>query len=80
MDYGLGNFAFYNDPAPTNLSGALAITVTGRHIDAYSWRPAIIENELPVPVTGPSAHEVQADFVGARGCTDLTAHPTVPLR
>ena len=40
VDYGLGNFAFYNDPSPTNVSGALAVTVTGRHIDAYSWRPA----------------------------------------
>jgi poly-gamma-glutamate capsule biosynthesis protein CapA/YwtB (metallophosphatase superfamily) len=78
VDYGLGNFAFYNDPAPTNLTGALAVTVTGRHIDAYSWRPAIIENELPVPVSGVTAHEVQEDLVGARGCTDLTPHPTTP--
>ncbi|HEV3212687.1 MAG TPA: CapA family protein [Acidimicrobiales bacterium] len=79
VDYGLGNFAFYNDPPPTNVSGALAITVTGRHIDTYAWRPAIIEGELPVPVTGAAAHEVQARLVGARGCTDLTAHPTAAL-
>jgi Bacterial capsule synthesis protein PGA_cap len=79
VDYGLGNFAFYNDPAPTNLSGALAVTVTGRHIDAYAWRPAIIQNELPVPVSGVAAHQVQEDLVGARGCTNLTPHPTAPL-
>ena len=32
-----------------------------------------------MPVTGAAAHEVQAHFVGARGCTDLTPHPTAPL-
>jgi Bacterial capsule synthesis protein PGA_cap len=79
VDYGLGNFAFYNDPPPTNVSGALAVTVTGRHVDAWTWRPAIIEGELPVPVTGAAAHEVQAGLVAARGCTDLTPHPTAPL-
>jgi poly-gamma-glutamate capsule biosynthesis protein CapA/YwtB (metallophosphatase superfamily) len=33
VDYGLGNFAFYNTPAPTNQSGSFVITATGRHID-----------------------------------------------
>jgi hypothetical protein len=76
VDYGLGNFAFYNDPSPTDISGVLHITMTGRHVDGYTWRPAIVEDELPTPVTGSAAHEVQARFIGARACTDLTAHPT----
>jgi poly-gamma-glutamate synthesis protein (capsule biosynthesis protein) len=79
VDYGLGNFAFYNDPYPTDISGVLAVAVTGRHIDAYSWRPAVIENELPVPATGSAAAQVQARFVAARACTDLTGRPTKPL-
>jgi len=79
VDYGLGNFAFYNDPPPTNVGGALAITVTGRHIDAYAWRPAIIEGELPVPATGAAAHQVQAQLAAARACTDLTPHPTASV-
>jgi poly-gamma-glutamate capsule biosynthesis protein CapA/YwtB (metallophosphatase superfamily) len=79
VDYGLGNFAFYNDPTPTNYSGALAVTLTGRHVDAYAWRPAVIEDELPVAAAGAAAHEVQARFVGARACTDLTAGPTRSL-
>jgi poly-gamma-glutamate capsule biosynthesis protein CapA/YwtB (metallophosphatase superfamily) len=79
VDYGLGNFAFYNDPFPTDISGALAVAATGRHIDAYSWRPAIVENELPVPATGAAAREVQARFVAARACTNLTGRPTKPL-
>jgi poly-gamma-glutamate synthesis protein (capsule biosynthesis protein) len=76
VDYGLGNFAFYNDPSPTNYSGSLAVTITGRHVDAYAWRPAIIEDELPVPAAGVAAREVQARFTAARSCTDLTGHPT----
>lgn len=79
VDYGLGNFAFYNDPYPTDYSGTLSITMTGRHVDAYSWRPALVENEVPVPVTGATAKAVHDAWAGARGCTDLTAAPTRAL-
>src|SRR6202789_1061923 len=44
VDYGLGNFAFYNTPPPTDQSGSLVITATGRHIDNVTWRPALIEH------------------------------------
>jgi hypothetical protein len=47
VDYGLGHFAFYNTPAPTNQSGSLVITATGRHIDGVTWRPAVIEGNFP---------------------------------
>ena len=53
VDYGLGNFAFYNDPPPTDQSGSLVITATGRHIDSVTWRPAIIQDDLPCPCPGP---------------------------
>ena len=39
VDYGLGNFAFYDNSPPENASGSLVITATGRRIDSYSWRP-----------------------------------------
>jgi poly-gamma-glutamate synthesis protein (capsule biosynthesis protein) len=79
VDYGLGNFAFYNDPAPTNYSGSLVVTMTGRHVDGYTWRPAIIVNELPVPVAGTDRRLVLSRWEGARACTDLTAHPSHAL-
>jgi hypothetical protein len=75
VDYGLGNFAFYNTPAPTNQSGSLVITATGRHIDGVIWRPAVIEDELPVPLAGAAAAQAQASWVNERGCTDLSAVP-----
>ena len=73
VDYGLGNFAFYNTPAPTNQSGSLVITATGRHIDGVTWRPALIEDELPVPLSGAAAAAALQGWTNARTCTDLTA-------
>ena len=46
VDYGLGNFAFYDNSPPENASGSLVITATGRHIDSVRWRPAVIEDDL----------------------------------
>ncbi len=79
VDYGLGNFAFYNTPAPTDQSGSLVITVTGRRIDSVTWRPALIEDELPVPLAGAAATEAQQSWAAARDCTDLDPVPGASL-
>jgi poly-gamma-glutamate synthesis protein (capsule biosynthesis protein) len=79
VDYGLGNFAFYNTPAPTDQSGSLVITVTGRRIDSVTWRPALIEDELPVPLAGAAATEAQQSWAAARNCTDLDSVPGTSL-
>ena len=50
VDYGLGNFAFYDNTPPENQSGSLVITATGRHIDDATWRPAVIVDDLPRPL------------------------------
>ena len=72
VDYGLGSFAFYNTPPPTDQSGSLVITATGRHIDSVTWRPALIEDELPVPLSGAAATAALQNWTNARTCTDLT--------
>ena len=79
VDYGLGNFAFYNAPPPTNQSGSLIITATGRHIDTVTWRPAVIEDELPVPLTGTAAAQALQSWTADRTCTDLGATAATPL-
>jgi hypothetical protein len=79
VDYGLGNFAFYNAPPPTDQSGSLVITVTGRHIDGVTWRPALIENELPVPLSGAAATAALQNWANARTCTDLTPAASAPV-
>jgi poly-gamma-glutamate synthesis protein (capsule biosynthesis protein) len=75
VDYGLGNLAFYNDPPPTNQSGSLVITATGRRIDSVSWRPAVIGDDLPVPLTGTAAAAAIQAWNAKRSCTDLQATP-----
>jgi poly-gamma-glutamate capsule biosynthesis protein CapA/YwtB (metallophosphatase superfamily) len=75
VDYGLGNFAFYSTSPPGIYSGALHVTVTGRHIDSFSWRPAQISGGIPVPLHGSAAKAAIRRWNGLRGCTGLSATP-----
>ena len=65
VDYGLGNFAFYDNSPPENASGSLVITATGRHIDQVTWRPAVIVDDLPQPLSGDAATAALAAWSGA---------------
>jgi poly-gamma-glutamate capsule biosynthesis protein CapA/YwtB (metallophosphatase superfamily) len=79
VEYGLGNLAFYDDTAPETDSGTLLITVEGRHILGFTFRPATILNGLPQPLTGaPAANAIQS-WLAARSCTNLSAAPTASL-
>ncbi|HVX20417.1 MAG TPA: CapA family protein [Acidimicrobiales bacterium] len=78
VDYGLGNLAFYDTTAPETYSGALVVTVTGRHVDSSSWRPALITDDLPQIQTGSAATTAVDRWDGLRGCTGLSANPTGP--
>jgi poly-gamma-glutamate synthesis protein (capsule biosynthesis protein) len=75
VDYGLGNFAFYDNSPPENESGSLVITATGRRIDSATWRPAEIVDDLPQPLSGDAATQALAAWNGARSCTNVTAAP-----
>jgi poly-gamma-glutamate synthesis protein (capsule biosynthesis protein) len=66
VDYGLGNFAFYDNSPPENQSVSLVITATGRHIDTVTWRPAVIVDDLPQPLTGSAATSAVAQWNAAR--------------
>ncbi len=78
VDYGLGNFAFYDNSPPENQSGALVVTATGRRIDDVTWRPAVIEDDLPQPLSGPAAQAAVASWQQDRACTNATATPGAP--
>jgi poly-gamma-glutamate synthesis protein (capsule biosynthesis protein) len=77
VDYGLGNFAFYDDTAPETDSGALLITAIGRHITSATWRPATIVAGLPQPLTGTPAATALQSWNAAQSCTNLSVAPTV---
>jgi len=79
VDYGLGNFAFYDNSPPENQSGSLVITATGRHIDSVTWRPAVILDDLPQPLTGSAATAAVAQWNADRHCTDVTAAPSAAI-
>jgi poly-gamma-glutamate capsule biosynthesis protein CapA/YwtB (metallophosphatase superfamily) len=79
VDYGLGNFAFYDNTAPETDSGALIITAEGRHVTQVVWRPATIVAGLPQPLTGAPAAAAVQSWNAARACTNLTAGPSTSL-
>ncbi|HEX4433748.1 MAG TPA: CapA family protein, partial [Acidimicrobiales bacterium] len=79
VDYGLGNFAFYDNSPPENASGSLVISATGRHINQVTWRPAVIVNDLPQPLTGDAATSALAAWNQARSCTNVSATPTAAV-
>jgi poly-gamma-glutamate capsule biosynthesis protein CapA/YwtB (metallophosphatase superfamily) len=76
VDYGLGNFAFYDNSAPETDSGSLLITAIGRHIVATTFRPATDVNGLPQPLTGPAKTTALSNWTAARSCTGLSAVAT----
>jgi len=79
VDYGLGNLAFYDTAAPETYSGTLIVRVTGRHIDGFRWRPALIESGLPVPEKGPAAAAARHRWRALRACTGLSAQPAASI-
>ncbi len=77
VDYGLGNFAFYDNTAPETDSGSLLVTAIGRQIVSATWRPATIVAGLPQPLTGTPATTALQSWNAAQSCTNLSAAPTV---
>ena len=75
VDYGLGNFAFYDNTPPETSSGSLILTVVGRHVTAAVFRPATILAGLPQPLTGQPATAAVQSWNAARSCTNLAATP-----
>jgi poly-gamma-glutamate synthesis protein (capsule biosynthesis protein) len=76
--YGLGNFIFQANSPEGASSGVLVVTATGRRIDGYQWKPAVIRNSLPVPLTGAAESAALATMDQRRDCAGLTATPTAP--
>lgn len=69
--YGLGNFVWYAQPGASSETGVLLVTATGRDIDAYEWRPALIRNGVPNPLEGDEAAAALDHWNALRECTGL---------
>ncbi|MGZ8762702.1 MAG: CapA family protein [Acidimicrobiia bacterium] len=73
VDYGLGNFVFYNESGESGRSGVLTVTATGRDIDTYQWKPARIVGGIPRLLTPPDSEAAVGAWDAQRACTGLTA-------
>lgn len=72
VDYGLGNFVFYNESGASGETGVLTVTATGRDIDAYRWIPARIQGGIPHVLSGAAQAQASAAWDAKRACTGLT--------
>jgi poly-gamma-glutamate synthesis protein (capsule biosynthesis protein) len=71
VGYGLGNFAFYTRGGPGADTGVVLVTATGRDIDSYEFKPAVIRDGVPRPLEGEPALRAIDAWNGLRGCTGL---------
>ncbi|MEU7990234.1 CapA family protein [Streptosporangium canum] len=75
VNYGMGNFAFYNSGPETGRTGVLTLTINGRKVLKDQWTPATIQGGVPVPLTGASRQQAVTGWKALRGCTGLAAKP-----
>ena len=72
VDYGLGNFLWYQDLHPE--TGVLRITVSDGHVVGDSWVPARIQGDgRPLPLQGRERSAAIADWHQLAHCTILAA-------
>nr|WP_307848736.1 CapA family protein [Microbispora oryzae] len=72
VQYGLGNFAFYNWGPDTGTTGVLTLTVKGRDVLKEQWTPARINGGVPIPLAGQAKQQAVNSYQALRGCTGLS--------
>ncbi|MET8156424.1 CapA family protein [Sphaerisporangium sp. NPDC005289] len=75
VNYGMGNFVFYNSGPQTGTTGVLTLTINGRKVIKDGWTPARISGGVPVPLTGAARTQAVAGWKSLRGCAGLGATP-----
>ena len=73
VDYGLGNFQFYNGSGPSAQTGVLTLTMQGRQTMKADWDPGVMRSGRPEPLTGAAREAALAQREQRRACTGLTA-------
>lgn len=71
VDYGLGNFVFYNESGESGRTGVLRVTATGRRIDGWEWVPARISGGIPRALGEPARTQDLTVFDQRRACAGL---------
>ncbi|MEV7009597.1 CapA family protein [Streptosporangium sp. NPDC051022] len=73
VNYGMGNFVFYNWGPETGRTGVLTLTINGRKVLKDQWTPASIQGGVPVPLTGAAGRQAVTGWKALRGCAGLAA-------
>ncbi|GII81248.1 hypothetical protein Sru01_62300 [Sphaerisporangium rufum] len=73
VNYGMGNFVFYNSGPQTGATGVLTLTINGRKVLKDRWTPARITGGIPIPLTGTGRAQAVAGWESLRGCAGLSA-------
>jgi poly-gamma-glutamate synthesis protein (capsule biosynthesis protein) len=71
VHYGLGNFAFFSASPEAANTGIFTVTVRGRRIDEYGWRPGVIRDRVPFLLEGDEAVTATDAWNDLRECTAL---------
>ena len=72
VGYGLGNFLFGAVSDESAKSGVLLVTVDGRDVVDYEWKPGRISDRVPMPLDGGDAVAAVDEWNDLRSCTNLT--------
>jgi poly-gamma-glutamate synthesis protein (capsule biosynthesis protein) len=77
VDYGLGNFLWYNSSAGgSSTSGVLTLTVQGRTVVSSSWTPMLIgRSGVPKVPDGETKANMLSSWRQTRTCSGLAAVP-----
>jgi poly-gamma-glutamate capsule biosynthesis protein CapA/YwtB (metallophosphatase superfamily) len=73
VDYGLGNFQFYNGSGVNAQTGVLTLTVRGRATISARFEPGLMQAGRPAPLTGSARAAALAAREQLRPCTGLQA-------
>ena len=71
--YSMGNFVFKANSPDGAATGVLLVTATGRRIDGFEFKPAVIRNTIPYPLSGSAAQAALTTMDQRRACSGLTA-------
>lgn len=71
VNYGMGNFVFYNSGPETGATGVLTLTINGRKVLKDQWTPARINGGIPIPVTGAAKQQAVTSWKALRSCAGL---------
>lgn len=71
VGYGLGNFLFGAVSPDSAKTGVLLVTVDGREIVDYEWKPGRIVDRVPHPLVDTDAAAAVDEWNSLRGCTNL---------